>query len=298
MTGRAPLQAQGISARIRVPDPGELCTSRRPSSASRRSASPRRPDAAGGIGAADPVVGDDHRRLPVGAADADDRVRGLRVLGDVRHRLRDDVVRGRLDRPGEALVRHLGDLDGHRRAGGQRLDRRAQAAVGQDGGMDPAGQLAQLVEALGELVLRLREQLAGGGRVLAQRRLDQAQVERDGDQPLLRAVVQVALQPPALGVAGLDDARAGGGELLVRLGVGDRLRDQLGEVAEAPLGALGERRGRAGPGGERPPQAAADEDRRRDRAAVAGAPAASRRASRSPGRTPPARECRCAAPAR
>jgi hypothetical protein len=43
--------------------------------------------------------------------------------------------------------------------------------------------------------------------------------------------VQVALQPPALGVAGLDDARARGGELLARVGVGERLRDELGEVA-------------------------------------------------------------------
>jgi hypothetical protein len=34
------------------------------------------------------------------------------------------------------------------------------------------------------------------------------QRERERDEPLLRAVVEVALQPAALGIAGLDDAGA------------------------------------------------------------------------------------------
>jgi hypothetical protein len=36
----------------------------------------------------------------------------------------------------------------------------------------------------------------------------QREVEPQGDEPLLRAVVEVALDPPPLGVAGLEDARA------------------------------------------------------------------------------------------
>ena len=101
--------------------------------------------------------------------------------------------------------------------------------------MDAAGQLAQLVEPLGELLLRRGQELARRGRVLLERRADHAQVERDRHEPLLRAVVEVALEPPALGVAGLDDARARGGELLVGVGVGERLRDQVGEVAQPLL---------------------------------------------------------------
>ena len=52
---------------------------------------------------------------------------------------------------------------------------------------------------------------AGSASSLPRARL---QVERQRDQPLLRAVVQVALEPAARGVAGLDDARARGAQLL------------------------------------------------------------------------------------
>ena len=48
--------------------------------------------------------------------------------------------------------------------------------------------------------------------------------------------MQVALQAPALGVAGLDDAHARGGELFARLGVGDRLGREVGEVGDPELG--------------------------------------------------------------
>ena len=74
--------------------------------------------------------------------------------------------------------------------------------------MDATGQLAKVVEPLGELVLGGGQVLAGGGRVLLEHRADDPQVERDRHEPLLCAIVQVALEPPALGVARLDDARA------------------------------------------------------------------------------------------
>ena len=50
--------------------------------------------------------------------------------------------------------------------------------------------------------------------------LDHAQLERHGHEPRLRPVVEVALEPPALGVAGSDDAlarRAQLGEPVLRL---------------------------------------------------------------------------------
>ena len=153
--------------------------------------------------------------------------------------------------------------------------------------MDAAGQLAELVEPLRELrpARGDRSSRAAGGS-LSSVRLDDAQVERDRHEPLLRAVVQVALEPPALGVAGLDDARARRGQLLVGVGVRERLGDQLGEVAQALLGALRERVGRPGARGERAPEVPADVDRGGHRGAVARRSAASRRGSRPRPRTP------------
>ena len=104
--------------------------------------------------------------------------------------------------------------------------------------MDAAGQLAQLLQ-------RVRELLAGALEVLVVGvpAGGQAQHQRERDEPLLSAVVEVALQPPALVVAGLDDAGARGGELLARLRVRERLRGELGEVRDPLLGALRERLG-------------------------------------------------------
>ena len=110
--------------------------------------------------------------------------------------------------------------------------------------MDAAGQLAQLGESLGEILLGGGQRLPRGRRVALELRADHAQAERDRDEPLLSAVVQVALEPPALGVADLDDARPRGGELLVGVGVGQRLRDEIGEVAQPLLETRGQRVGR------------------------------------------------------
>ena len=78
---------------------------------------------------------------------------------------------------------------------------------------------------------------------------------------MLRAVVQVALETPALRLRGLDEPLAGGAELLARLGVGERLGDQLGEAGQPLLGALGERPARRPPGQHAAPQLAGDDDR-------------------------------------
>ena len=53
-----------------------------------------------------------------------------------------------------------------------------------------------------------------GSTPAASLRADKAQREREPDEPLLGAVVEVALEPPALGVAGLDDAGARRAQLL------------------------------------------------------------------------------------
>ena len=79
------------------------------------------------------------------------------------------------------------------------------------------------------------------------------------DEPLLRAVVDVALQATPGLVGGGDDPGPGGGELRLVLGVGDRSGGELSELHEALLGAGGQR----WPGGarrERAPHAAFDHD--------------------------------------
>jgi hypothetical protein len=55
----------------------------------------------------------------------------VRAARDVRERLGDDEVGGRLDRAGEPLVRRRGDLDRKRRAIGGGLQRRADGDAGQ-----------------------------------------------------------------------------------------------------------------------------------------------------------------------
>ncbi len=65
-----------------------------------------------------------------------------------------------------------------------------------------------------ELLLGAAEQLLGRVGVLAQLALGQAHGQRERDEPLLGAVVQVALEPAALGGPGLDDPGARGAQLL------------------------------------------------------------------------------------
>ena len=55
---------------------------------------------------------------------------------------------------------------------------------------------------------------SGSASLAAHARLEQAQVEREADELLLGAVVEVALEPAARGVGGLDDAHARDAQLL------------------------------------------------------------------------------------
>ena len=64
-------------------------------------------------------------------------------------------------------------------------------------------------------------ELAGSLGVTVQPRTKQPEPQRERDEPLLGAVVEVALESPARRVAGIDDARTRGAKLL-------ELRAQLG----------------------------------------------------------------------
>ena len=119
------------------------------------------------------------------------------MLGDVRDRLGDDVVDRRLDGLRQALVREVGELDRQRCAGEDRLQRRAEPAVGEDRGVDATRQLPQLVECTRELGLSLLEKPRDRVRATLERALGQTELQGERDEALLRAIVQVALQSPA-----------------------------------------------------------------------------------------------------
>jgi hypothetical protein len=74
----------------------------------------------------------------------DDRC--LRVLGGVGERLGRGVISGRLDLLPRRRAQIQVELDRHRRAPGERLERRAQPGLGQHGGMNAVRDLPQLVQ--------------------------------------------------------------------------------------------------------------------------------------------------------
>ena len=79
--------------------------------------------------------------------------------------------------------------------------------------MDAARQLPQLLERARQLVAGRGDEQLGGGRVGVDPAPRQPQLQGERDEPLLRAVVQVALDPAALGVPGRHQALARGAQL-------------------------------------------------------------------------------------
>ncbi len=105
--------------------------------------------------------------------------------------------------------------------------------------------------------------------------------ERDGDELLLRAVVQVALDPPARGVGALDDPRARraqlddvGAQLGVEPGVLERQRGRAADRGDE-LRVLVRRRARAAPPAGRRARPACDARPEPGAGGANGAPAAS-----------------------
>src|SRR5262249_36921430 len=81
-----------------------------------------------------------------------------------------------------------------------------QPSFGEQRRVDPLGQLAKLLEGEGERLAGFAYECRGLTRALGQLGLEQAQRHRDRDETLLRAVVQVALDPPPLDVGRFDEA--------------------------------------------------------------------------------------------
>ena len=129
----------GISARIVVPRPRRLVISKRPPTASTRSARPCRPEPLPLVRAADAVIADAdderlglHRHLDLDGA-------CLRVFRDVGERFRHDEVRGCLDRRLEPGGEVDAEIHGCRVPLGESSDGRAQPPLSEDGRMDPSG---------------------------------------------------------------------------------------------------------------------------------------------------------------
>ena len=117
----------------------------------------------------------------------------------------------------------------------------------------------------GELGRSARELAARPRRISFDQGVQEPQAQGERHEPLLGSIVEVALQTPPLDVARLDDPRPRGGEALVGVGVGQRLGDQVREVAELLLGVASEVLGRVGGGHQGAPELAGDAHRGRDR---------------------------------
>ena len=115
-TGRS-----GRSARTVVPPPGGLVSVRLPPAAARRSASPRRPEPGGQVGAASAVIGDRDDKAAVLFGDRDPSLGRRRVAGDIRQRLGDDEVGRCLDLRVVSLIVDV-DRDRERRPLGECID--------------------------------------------------------------------------------------------------------------------------------------------------------------------------------
>ncbi len=160
--------------------------------------------AGGGRGAARAVIFDGDNKLPVFASGTEDDPGRIRVLDGVGETFTGDEVGGALEATVEPLARNL-HLDRHRRATGKLAERRAQAGV-ELGGRKAMRELAQLVDRERDLGERTVERVTGAlWRRRAELVLGVAQREPDRDESLLGAIVKVALDPAALGVAGGDD---------------------------------------------------------------------------------------------
>ena len=139
-----------------------------------------------------------------------------RVLRNVRQALRHDVVDRRLDLRAQPLLRRPLDFDGHRRPDCKGFEGIREATISENGRMDAASELPELAQRFCELRLD-RLQLRGSlGRPAFIKRLARdAKRERETDEPLLRTVVEVTLDPVARRIRRLNDARSRRAQLLL-----------------------------------------------------------------------------------
>ena len=132
--------------------------------------------------------------MPAAAAHRDRDAARPGVLDGVREGLAADEVRGALDLRRE-VARDAGvERERNGRADGERLQRRGEAVAAQGGGALSADERAQLGQrAFGEVAAAAGQDADGGIRVPRAVVVELGEGDQQGDQRLLGAVVQVAL---------------------------------------------------------------------------------------------------------
>src|SRR4051794_14862084 len=88
------------------------------------------------------------------------------------------------------------ELDRDSRTAAQRSERRPQAPLRQDRGVNPVGDLPQLVKRARQPRGNARQRALELIELRWHYRLRRAQLQAERDEPLLDAVVQIALDPP------------------------------------------------------------------------------------------------------
>ena len=197
----------GSSTRTIVGPPRGLVTASVPSSASTRRRSPVRPPPAGSApprpSSSISTASASPRRATATATRLAPECLAAFASASATTKYAADSTAG-----GEPLVELDRDRHGQRAPVGERRERGAEPAVGEHRRVDPAREVAQLLERLADADARLGDELLralGVGRELL---LGEAEAHPERDEPGLRAVVEVALDPPQLGVLRVDGAGA------------------------------------------------------------------------------------------
>lgn len=165
----------------------------------------REAGAAADDGVTDAIVADSDRQNLFRDLSPNTYRRCPRVLGRVGQRLGDHVIRGDLDVLGQPLVRARVNPDRIGGTAGERPDRGPEAASCQYRWVDAARDFAHLVERAarpGDRAAQLGAKVVESGRHF---RLGLAELQRERDQSLLRAVVQISLDMSACVIRGGDD---------------------------------------------------------------------------------------------
>ena len=150
------------------------------------------------------------------------------MLGDVGERFGGDEVRGGLDGGGRRRRVDEVDRDGRRRASAASAAARPRSV--RMAGWMPRASSRSSASAAASFGVGLERGARRAARAsVGELRSRELEREPDPEQALLGAVVEVALEPAAFGVAGLDDARARGahlGELGAQLGLEARVLER------------------------------------------------------------------------
>src|SRR5919198_209522 len=195
---------------------------------------------AGLVGTTDTVVPNRQQESSVTRCERDVDPGSMRVLRRVRESLRDDVVRRDLDGLGQACVRPHLERNWYRGLMSECTQRGCKSALGQDGRMDAARELLQVLDGIREPRGDSRHLCTKLPPVRRDVRLRGPQRKAQCDEPLLRAVVDVSLDAPAGLVRRSNDAPARSPQPGLAPCIRYCGRDEVSEVLEPLLGVARE----------------------------------------------------------